>query len=153
VYAESRVIVSRLIRAFLQESQPKIIGSDMYLSGLRRLLIPMMNERSAFLVRSSASYTCSNLNNTQDNQDCTLDAIVDRNVRTNRYPYVRVNRYPWSSELRYPDAARFLHQTIRALVPDETTGTTPLQPWASWNNMVPMRISMGSITYEGPMYG
>jgi hypothetical protein len=89
-----------------------------------------LNTHGERALRISGTFLCVKymlkLNNPQDNQDYTIDAIVDRHAETNRYPYVRVNRYPWSSELRYPEVARFLHQTIHALVPGETT----------WNNSV-----------------
>jgi hypothetical protein len=64
VYAGSHTIMSRLVRDFVQESQPKVIGSDTHQSGLRRLLTPMMNERRVFQVRAFMSHKSSQPNQT-----------------------------------------------------------------------------------------
>jgi hypothetical protein len=51
VYDESHTIVSSLVKIFIQESQPRVIGTDIRLNGLRGLMRPIVRERDDFCVR------------------------------------------------------------------------------------------------------
>jgi len=65
VHEEAYAIVTSLIRKFVTESQPRVIGHDTHLYALLVLKWLIPNEREAYLVSQIEHYPYVNVGNTQ----------------------------------------------------------------------------------------